>query len=252
MKRIDDIDALYRPSKVLDKICMILFWLDIVVSIASIHYEEMAALCTTVLVIIALLYTALSMLNDLAFWYRAECARRKNSYKFAFEVDFDKYETVGYYNNSIKDPEISYAVSMFESSFFTKEISEKMVPRAIAEILFAVAALLGSCRLISNSEIVLVVTQAVFSSTVFEKNIRTLVFAQKIKNLFNDAYREFITVGITNQNQMVWLRYFCTEYESVKAHYRVRLNERIFTKTNARLSEEWEKLLHRIKIGEKN
>lgn len=44
------------------------------------------------------------------------------------------------------------------------------------------------------------------------------------------------------------LKFFCIEYESIKAHYRIRLSESIFKKLNPELSAEWDVLSEQIKI----
>ena len=58
-------------------------------------------------------------------------------------------------------------------------------------------------------------------------------------------------VGVSKPEQLVWLRYFCVEYDSIKAHYKVRLSEAQFKKLNPSLSAKWKKILHQITIDEK-
>ena len=253
MSRRDDINILYRPSKILGKAGVFLFCTNIVVSLIAVYVSgDVVSYITTALVVIAFLYMVLSIIDDGIFWYRAESARRKNSVQAAYRIRLDKYETEGYYNNNIDDPELSYAVNQFESIFFTKEICEKMLLGAVVKIVVAVVVLIISCRLIANDDVLLVVAQTVFSTVVIEDSIRLLLFAQRIKSLYDEAYHEFITVGVSKESQLVWLKYFCIEYESLKAHYRVRLSESIFGKENFRLSEEWKALSKQINISVRN
>lgn len=250
MSRRDDIDRLYQPSKTLGKICTGLFSVDIVISLIAIYVDNNIGFYLNILlIIIALLYMVFSVIDDGILWFRAERARRKNSIQTAFRVRLDKYETKDYYNNTIKDPELSYATNQFESIFFTKEISEKMLFGAVIKMLVAVVVLIVSCRLIANDNVLLIVAQTVFSATVIEDTILLIIFAQRISNLYEEAYHAFITVGISKASQRVWLRYFCVEYECIKAHYRIRLNEAIFRKLNPELSEEWNSLSKQIKIS---
>ena len=127
-----------------------------------------------------------------------------------------------------------------------------MLLGAVVKIVVAVVVLIISCRLIANDDVLLVVAQTVFSTVVIEDSIRLLLFAQRIKSLYDEAYHEFITVGVSKESQLVWLKYFCIEYESLKAHYRVRLSESIFGKENFRLSEEWKALSKQINISVRN
>ncbi len=249
MSRRDDISTLYKPSKILEKICIGLFCADVGVSILAIFAKsELSSYLTTCLIIIALFYMALSIYDDGVVWFRAESARRKNSLQIAYNVRLDKYETVGYYNNDIKEPEFSYALNQFESAFFTKEISAKMCLKAGIKALFAAAVVVASCHLIADDKMLLIVVQSAFSAFVIEDSIRLFLYQYRIKSLYNEAYHEFVTIGISKPEQLVWLRYFCTEYESIKAHYRVRLDEAIFKKMNPSLSGEWSELLKQVRI----
>lgn len=72
---------------------------------------------------------------------------------------------------------------------------------------------------------------------------------QPSKALEKVCYALFTAVGISTTAQRVWLKFFCVEYESIKAHYRIRLSESLFNKLNPQLSETWEKLSSQIKIS---
>jgi hypothetical protein len=250
MSRRDDINILYKPSKILKKTCTGLFLADIFISLATVYVPvDAISYLTLALVVIAFLYMALSVIDDGILWFRAENARRKNSIQTAYNTKLDSYETSGYYNNNIDDPELSYAINQFESAFFTKMISEKMLLAVMVKMLASVTILIISCRMIHNNDVFLIVAQAALSAVVIEDAIRHIIFTQRIRTLYEEAYHEFITIGISRNAQIVWLRYFCVEYESIKAYYRIRLNELLFQKMNPRLSEEWITMLEQIKIS---
>ena len=250
MSRRDDINKLYQPSKTLEKVCYALFTADIAISlIAACVGGSVISYLTVALVIIAFLYMAISIIDDGIMWFQAESARRKNSIQVAYDVRLDEYETEKYYNNNVGDPDISYATNLFESAFFTKEISRKMLIGAVAKLLIAVVVLIITCRFITNDDVLLVIAQTVFSAVVIEDAIRLIIFTQRVKTLYEEAYHELITVGISTTAQRVWLKYFCVEYESIKAHYHIRLSESLFNKLNPQLSETWEKLSSQIKVS---
>lgn len=251
MSRRDDVSELYRPSKSLERACIILFCVNVLISVVSIYVPNAISIITIILVIISFFYMALSLIDDGVLWFRAESARRKNSLQVAYSVRLDKYETDGYYNNKINDPELSYAANQFESIFYTKTISEKMMVLALGKILVVLLILFVSCRLISNNHILLIISQTAFSSVVIEESVRCIVFALRIRKLYDEAYHEFVTVGITGVPQRVWVKYFCIEYECIKAHYRVRLDSSLFNKLNTRLAGEWEDLSAQIKTSGK-
>lgn len=253
MSKRDDINKLYKPSELLEKVCKVLFCCDIGISlIAAILKDPFSFYLTVALIVIAFLYMVLSVLDDGVLWYKAESARRKNIIQDAFQVRLDEHVTEGYYNNSIRDPELSYIVNTFESAFFTKVLSEHMLWKSYAKIIISIAIVFVSCRLITDNVILLIVAQSAFSAFAIRDSVRLILFVQRIRELYDSAYHELITVGISKYEQRVWLKYFCIEYESIKAHYKIRLNRALFNKMNDSLSEDWEGLLQQIKIAEED
>ena len=250
MSRRDDVNKLYRPSKNLGKACFGLFCADIIMSLVALAITSGSKYITAALVVIAFLYMALTVLDDGVLWYTAENARRKNSIQEAFHVTLTRFETDGYYNNSISEPDLAYAVNAFESCFFTKELSERMLWKAYVKILASIAVVFIACVVINDDNVLLIIAQTAFSASVIEDAISLILFVQRIRELYDCAYHELITVGISKIEQKVWLRYFCVEYESVKAHYKIRLDEKLFQKHNGTLSEEWDKIQEEIKISE--
>lgn len=252
MSKRDDINELYQPSTILSRMCLVLFWSDVLLSLVLLAASDsFHSVLTLILVIIAFLYMAISVFDDGILWYRAERERRKNGIQEAFGVSLSEYSTEGYYNNDIKDTELSYAANMFESCFFTKEIGKRMLLSSIVKSLISIIVLFVACRLIPNDDILLIISQTVFSATLVEETVQLLIFVYRINALFDDVYHEFVTVGITKKDQRVWLRWFCVEYESIKAHYRIRLNENIFRKYNSSLSQKWECISSQIKTKAK-
>lgn len=247
----DDISKLYKPSKLLEQICVGLFCANIIVSIINLFVSELSSYCTILLLIIALMYMLLSVIDDGYFWFIAERERRKNAIQKAYDVALSELDTEAYYNNSIKDHELSYAANIFESLFFTKEISRRMIIKSCVKSFLAIVVLIVACRFVKNDEILLIVSQTVFSATLVEETIRLILFSQRIRALYDDAYCQFVTNGINTKAQRVWLRWFCVEYESIKAHYKIRLSESIFTKMNPELSKQWECISKQIKTKAK-
>ena len=180
MSERDDINKLYQTSKVLEKVRYAFFATDIVVSlIAACVGGNVISYLTLALVIIAFLYMAISIIDDGILWFQAESARRKNSIQVAYHVKLDEYETKKYYNNKVRDPDISYATNLFESAFFTKEISEKMLLVTVIKLIVAVVVLIITCRFVANNNILLIVAQTAFSAVVIEGAIRFILFTQR-------------------------------------------------------------------------
>lgn len=252
MSKRDDINELYRPSKNLEQVCLVLYIADVVLSVLLVVLSNSChSILTILLVIIAFLYMMLSVIDDGILWYRAERARRKNGIQEAYSISLSEYSTEGYYNNDINDPELSYAANLFESCFFTREISKKMLFPSVIKSLLSFIVLMVACRFVSNDDIFLIIAQTVFSATLVEETIRLIIYVYRISALYDDVYREFVTIGITKKDQRTWLRWFCVEYESIKAHYRIRLDEFIFKKYNSILSNKWDNISSQIKTRTK-
>ena len=109
--------------------------------------------------------------------------------------------------------------------------------------------LIITCRFITNDDVLLVIAQTVFSAVVIEDAIRLIIFTQRIKTLYEEAYHEFDYCRNLNNGSESVVEILCVEYESIKAHYRIRLSESLFNKLNPQLSEKWEKLSSQIKVS---
>lgn len=249
MSKRDDVGLLYKKSKHFRRTQFYLYLADVVLSFynAFIQYgcEEGLVMLQ---ILVALLYMCCSIIDDGSYWYQAEKARRKYGIQNAYKLTFDIYETEGYYNNGFEEPEIKYAVNLFESNFYSKIIGEKMQFYSIIKSLVAIMVFLISFKFIQNNQFLLVVSQVTFSVFVLKETSVLFFYVIRLTELFNEAYTQFVTVGISKPEQLVWLRYYCTEYECIKAYYKVRLDETLFNEINADLSEQWKVILAKIKI----
>ena len=248
MARKDDVYNLYKPSIVLDNICLACFALDCILTGILVFYDSYSQYITPILIILAILYTILSLYDDGVVWYKAESARRTNSIQNAYGTQLSGLETNEYYNNNEDNPDVKYALNVFESNYFTKNISEKMLLPAYIKAIVGILVLVVSCRVIKNDSLLLVIAQSVFSSYVVEEVVMLQIYTVRMSSLFEQAYREFITVGISYRDQIIELKRYCLEYESVKAHYKIRINERLFKQMNADLSQKWKGLLNQVKV----
>ncbi|MBR3336774.1 MAG: hypothetical protein IKG35_01635 [Erysipelotrichaceae bacterium] len=248
MPRRDDINSLYVTSIVLDKICLACFILDCTLTVVLVFYDTYSQYITPILIVLAILYTILSLYDDGVAWYKAESARRTNSIQNAYGTQLSGLETNEYYNNNENNPDIKYALNVFESNYFTKRISEKMLLPTYIKAMVGILVLVVSCRVIKNDSLLLVIAQSVFSCYIVEEVVMLHIYTVRMSNLFEQAYKELVTVGISYRNQVIELKSYCLEYESVKAHYKIRVNESLFNKMNTDLSREWEALLNQIII----
>lgn len=240
MSRRDDVDLLYRKSKKLNDICQVLFWSNCILSvISSISTGLINNMSVLIQILVSFAYIVMRNLDDGHFWYNAESSRRKNNFQVAFGISLSNLETDGYYNNTLEPSITKYAMNTFESNFFCKELSGKMLIGSFIKSMISIALLIVIGWFTPNGDILLVITQAVFSAYIIEETIMLTLYKWKMDRLYETAYTEFITVGISKISQQNLLLSYVVEYEAVKAHYKVRINSSLFAKYNEELSAKW-------------
>lgn len=249
MSRRDDVNRLYSPSLKLGEVCKVLFWVNCVLSVVSLFVTGRFFDALSISQIAsALAFVAISLVDDGLFWYNAEKERRKNNIQNAFAIHFSDLETDGYYNNSVSPSMIKYALNTFESIYFSKFIASKMLIKSAVKTLIAIILLISVGWVIGNGSILLIASQAVFSAYIFEDTVLLAIYTERLDKLYDMAYSEFITIGVSRKQQVVLLLYYCIEYESIKAHYKVRLDSKVFAKYNCELSDKWDKIASDVNI----
>ena len=243
MSRRDDIRKLYKIPSILNRIKLILFFIDVFAAfIAFVEIEIVSITAIYIQIVAAFLYFVCSVVLDGFFWYRAEKARRKNAVENGLEISMSEFETGEYYNNPIKPSVEKYAINLLESNYFSKEIAGKMIlPSSITSVL-AVLTLLLACCFVDNSKVLLIVAQTVFSSHILVDTIMLILYKWRLDDLFNEGYYLMITAKKRKTSYALLIAY-AVEYEAIKAHYKIRINEKLFNQNNEKLSKRWEQIL---------
>lgn len=250
MSRRDDINKLYVPSQKLDDFCKIVFWLNCVLSVANMFLSGLLfKILTAFQIALAMAFVTVSLIDNGLYWYNAESERRKNSFQTAFGIRFSELETDGYYNNNISPSIMKYAVNTFESNYFSEFIASKMLLKSAIKSLIAVIVLISVGWIISDGSILLVISQTIFSAYIVEDTVLLAIYANRLNKLYDNAYSILVTSGIHRSQQIPILLLYCVEYESIKAHYKVRLDSKIFNRYNHELSEKWESVVSKISVA---
>lgn len=247
MNMKDDVAKLYKPSKWLGNVEIILYFLDIIAAIVSLYSSgKLSSITIWMQIIFALLYFGVNIVDDGVFWYKAECQRRLGMIEDGFKKRLSEYQTEGYYDNDQPPSLLRYGLNTMQSNYYSKEIATKMVfPRVIVAV-FATIALIISCRLLQDSPILLIFSQTVFSTYVLVELVMMLIYRGRLEVLYNEAYK--IMCVSTNRRSVdeVWLLSYALEYEAIKAYYKVRLNERFYKKNEKNLAKDWETIKQHI------
>ena len=248
MSERDDVAKAYKLPGMVDKGGQALFLLIVVLSLATLFMDDgivsHIAFCLQVIAIVA--YSVVVMVNDVFLWYEAERLRRVNAIENAFSIDVTGNQTKEYYNNRANDPMVSYSLNLYESCFFSYAIAKDMLPFETTKASIAIIVLLFSL-MNANPSVVVVLAQGIFSVWVVLGFANLLAYCLRLKRISEDFYRVFVTHRFDGEGkERVELLAFATEYECVKAHYKVRLNSKTFYKLNHDLSKEWDRLTEKM------
>jgi hypothetical protein len=253
MSKRDDISFLYRLSQKISFASDTVFCLNVLAGVATtITFGTIKEVLILFQVTLVLSFFMLSIINDNLFLYNADSARRKGAIENAFNVDITGFVTDGYYNNLIQPSIVKYIVNIFESVFFSKSIVMKKLKFEFAKTFCSILILIIACIEIRNGEMLLVIMQAVFSSRFIASSIAHIFYASRLNNLYNEFYGQLVSVGLVSEKQQYRLLAIAIEYEAIKAHYKVRLQKRLFDKLNPALTVEWETILDKISYVEQN
>ena len=167
-------------------------------------------------VLATIVYIVLEAVNNYFLWQDAEAARSKSNIKDTFDIDLTRHVTDGYFNNRFKPSLSKYIVNSFESVYFSKRLSAGLRWKRSARALVALLVCIALFIWVENEAFYPVIAQAVFSSSCLLSAIAFLAYHAKLNRLFEDFYRELISVGVTKKEQLICLLSFCIEYERSK------------------------------------
>lgn len=250
MVRRDDVNNLYKWSNKIENVLKWLFCSNVIASIVFCiaKNDDIINILIVAQIIVSILYVLLSILDDNFFWYNAEQVRRQAAIENGFGIDIMEYKTEGYYNNTIPNNIVKFSVNAFESIMFSKTTAERMMLKEGLRTLSAFITFICACLVYKDYSVILIIFQTVFSAYFIEEFVRLCVYKSKLGKLYDNFYRELITLGIKNEKQRILLLAYAIEYEAIKAHYKIRLSEKEFWRHNEETSLKWEKISRELKI----
>ena len=243
MSKRDDIDQLYNVCNKVGTAALYLYFFHVMISVALIlGHEHLKQFLSILLIIIDVVFMLIDLYNMGILRYRADSERRKDAIQNAFSCHLSEMKTEGYYNNRLQPSFEKYAMNIFESNFFSKFISGKMIVRSLMKASVSIILLLIAGIYVFNEDFYMIMVQTVFSTFIVGDTIFLLLYYIRMKQLYDEAYVQFVTIGIKDESQKVWLMFYIMEYEMIKAYYKVQLNSKIFHKYNESLSKQWKKI----------
>lgn len=241
---INDVDKDFRLCIKLENLLSIFYYVSIVISlIICIKFNDI--LCIT-LIIIHVLYIIGDAINDIIFKNFAENERRKTLLSNAYGSELTDKKAIGYYNNNEKNSIKKLGVNVFESTFFTKSNTNIMIKQNVVKMIIDVIIWLVIVLIMKDKNIVLCITQSIFSSEMLINYFKLLYFNNKVNGIYNKLFTLFITNKYSNKHESQLLEY-SFEYECLKSSAHILLSSSNFNKNNVKWSKDWEKLLKKIK-----
>ena len=241
-------DRFYKPLRRLETARDFLFYVAAILSftivlISASHADVLPALQITFLVV-ALAAFVLGLISALHLAPKAEDERRRDLLTNTHSVPLTENGSVGYFNTDQTNPIRRLASAIAESSFFTREISEKMLPKVRIE---AACFVLGWLVLVLVRSVdlswITVAAQVVFSEQIISKWLRLEWLRDRSDRAFTGVTRLAMNAATFSKpaSHAQILECFA-EYETAKARASILLSDRIFRRHNSALSAEWERI----------
>lgn len=238
---------LYKRFVRLDLGNTITFWSIVALSaVRAVAPDFFPDWLSTLQVISLFLNITIWIVNDYVFLYVAEREKRKLPIQDGLGVVLTDYTTEDYFDNQFPPSDERYFANIYESNYYSKDISGRTIPYAVLKTILALGVLILTVWKAQNTALVLVAAEAIFSSSVLMKTIAVYVYWRHMCELIDIPYRVFITEGKIETAQRAMLLDYAVEYEAVKAHYKVPLDSKIYKKNNERLGKEWKELENRL------
>lgn len=248
-ERIDGIDQYYKPINRLDSWVSKIFWISAFLSFSVLYADlspwKNAKTITTVLfvlsVVIHLVFTLYLRFNLIPI---AEGKRRKQLLSDSFDVPLTHEQTQKYYNNQLAPSIKKLGANILENSFHAKAICGRMATNERIRILgYFIFWFLAAFWRETPINLLVVVTQTVFSGEIIAKFISLEILRHRNEDLFEELYHEFLhQIDFDSQTGTACILDAFATYESAKVAASIKQSTSIFNDMNSQLSDEWNEI----------
>jgi hypothetical protein len=247
MNRIVPFDQYFKRVKFLDALSKYLLWGSTVIVIITIFSKDQNCIPTDWLnainCLLVIAYFVLELITNYQF-FNASREKRTDFIDNSLGSNLSGFRSENYFtNDSINAGIYKLAVNCFENSFFSYQISRKMIWKEwIINVIITAIFILGAS--LGNKDIVVLIIQLSLPFFLIQQAIKLTFFYSRthdvfcyFKSLFNDLKH--------NKNvdsKFPEILRNVVEYESTKAWGSILLSDSLFTKWNPQLSEDWNRL----------
>lgn len=254
MSRSDPIrQNYYGAVELADRVSNWMFYTGAILSGASLLADKTSYPLTADWISIAFAISVSALfvvgLASRLYWTpRAESKRRQDFITSAYRVNLTHEKTDGYYNNNFDVPIKRIAAQLLENSHFSKAITLCMAKGERTRIV-VYSALWLICLLNrrTDMDVVLVVSQVVFSEQVLARWVRLEWLRMQCEKTFDEGYRLLQLNPAAARFYPMTLEALLT-YETAKSNAAITLSSKIFDEMNPALSVEWDAIKAALKI----
>lgn len=245
-ERRDDVNKLYLIHNVLNTGTNIIFYVNIVITFALLFkfkYKEYVIMANIILIII---YALLTILNEMYFTNLAENERRKSLIRESFDIPITLKKTNKYYNNNESPSIEKLGLNSYESVFFTRKNVDKMLPVNVIENFFLILLYIIFMIQLKNMDILLVITQTIFSSECLFYCIKLIYYKIHLGKLEEKFQNIFFITNKNDKNRNILIFDSVLEYECLKRYCQISISSKLFLKYNDKWSNEWNNIVKQI------
>ena len=158
-------------------------------------------------------------------------------------------ETNKYYNNDEIPSIKKLGLNCYESVFFTKKVVDKMMFINSIKITILIIIYIILMIQLENLELLLVITQTLFSAEILFYFIKLCYYKFQLDKICKEFQDIFFIRGVSNNTEVLLLD-ATMDYECLKSYCKIATSSKIFNKYNKEWSDEWNKLLKKLKQQE--
>ncbi|MGP4076993.1 hypothetical protein [Halobacillus sp. K22] len=255
-ERYDSLDKHYKPIEVLKKWVNRLFVINVLLSFSTYFLKDFLIFKSAILfifILTTLFYFIAEGYLSIFKIPEVEDKRRVHFLSNSFNVPLDNEHTNKYYNNNLKPSLLKLGANVFENALNSKAVTKEMVFRERIKIgSFLMILVIVFTLRTTNLELLSIVAQTLFTSTLLTSHIRLEVLHAKNLSIYNNLYTIFYyhenREKEENDKLSALLLDAFVKYEAAKAYSGVKQDTKLFYKIKPQITDEWEEIKQKLNI----
>lgn len=255
LNRIDEVSQYYRPATIVELIGAVLFWVIVLLSLWMPYSEKSVDFVQPILqvafIVMVFVYFVISQTVRFYLVPRAERMRRKQMLSDAFGAPLSHDKTSLYYNNEYSPSVQRLGANAMENSLFSKEIAARMLSkiRWVTGGYIALWLLAFTLRH-NNLEILIWITQIVFSGEIIARWLNLEVLRLRHERIYDQLHAHFLhNIGATSHRSIATVLDSFVEYESAKSSAGLLLSTKVFNILNPELTKKWSQIRQELQMS---